>query len=93
MPNTCGYAVAATSTTSKQIFGLYTVVALQPVEPEYKSSTFPLLRAQVIQQLIHYFSGHLTTVGSPLIPTIHTTNKNNKKFFIHKFNTYYRKAV
>lgn len=93
MPNNCGYVVPTTCTSTEQLGGLCTAVPTTPILPEYKSSTFPLVQTQVIQQLIHCFFRNLTTVNWSLVPTIHTTNKNNDKFFIHKFNTYYRKAV
>jgi hypothetical protein len=93
MPNTCGYAVLTASTTTAQLSGLYTATILTPTKPEYKSSTYPPLLTQFFQQLIHHFPLKTTAVKGLLIPTIHTTNKNNKKFILNNFITYYRKAV
>lgn len=93
MPNTCGYAVLATSTNGALGAGLYPG-ALQAVAlPEHKSSTFPLLCTQVVRLAIHCFSRPFTAVTTQFIPTIHTTNKNYKKFYTNNLLLIERKAV
>lgn len=93
MPSSCGYAVPTTSTT--WLFGarLYPAMPGADQGVEHKSSTFPLLQTQFFQQLIHCSTLIFTLVSERLFHTIHTTNKNNKKFFIHNLLFIYRKAV
>lgn len=93
MPNSCGYAVLTVGTTAVQGARLYPAAHAAPQHPEYKSSTFPRLQTQVIQQLIHHFHSHFTTVTERFFPTIHTTNKNNKKYFLNNLLLINRKAV
>lgn len=93
MPNSCGYAVFTVSTTAVQGAQLYPTSKATPQHPEYKSSTFPLLQTQFFQQLIHYYERRLTAVMGQLFPTIHTTNKNNKKFYLINLLLINRKAV
>lgn len=93
MPNSCGYTVPTTSTT--WLFGAYLYPAIPDADQgvEYKPSTFPLFQTQLFQQLVHCSARIFTPVPEWLFPTIHTTNKNNKKFFIHNLLFIYRKAV
>ncbi len=93
MPNSCGYAVCTVSTTLHNCIGLYPAVVPTPHGAGYKSSTYPRSFTQFFQQLIHCFSDQLAAVTSRLFPTIHTTNKNNKKFFLNNLLLIYREAV
>lgn len=93
MLNTCGYTVSTTSTNSGAGVQLSSYLIHIVQRAEYKSSTYPQLLAQFFQQLIHYFGRRLTAVNQGLFPTIHTTNKNNKKFFLTNLLFIYRKAV
>lgn len=93
MPNGCGYTVCTVSTTIHNDAGLYPGVIATPRGTGYKSSTYPRLCAQFIQQLIHRSWRQLAAVTEQLFPTIHTTNKNNKKFFLNNLLLIYRKAV
>ena len=93
MLNSCGYTVCTAGTTTHGSAGLYPGAMSTPCGAGYKSSTYPRLFAQFIQQLIHRFSRPLAAVTEQLFPTIHTTNKNNKKFFLNNLLLIDRKAV
>ena len=93
MHNACGLPVLGSGTSRYSFTNLYSALAPTHQLPEYKSSTYALLYTQVVRELSHYFIAHLTTVNNRLMPTIHCTNKNIKKFFIHNLLLITRKAV
>jgi hypothetical protein len=93
MPNSCGFIVFNWVTTLLVGHGLYTYRGGQPATHGYKSSKFSVSYLHVIQQFVHNFFTTTTEVITTVVHTIHTTNKHNKKFYIHNLLLIYRKAV
>lgn len=81
MPNACGQPVCSSSTNCTHRAKLYPYALGRPKQPEYKSVVYTTSYTHSIQQLTHSNSAPPTTVNNRLMPTIHTTNKNHKKFY------------
>jgi hypothetical protein len=93
MLNGCGYLVFGSSTTAVLWNDLYPY-RLDPLQdPEYKTGSYAQACARLVLLLTHSFFVHLTAVVTQLIPTIHSSNKSHKKFYIHNLLLIYRKAV
>jgi hypothetical protein len=82
MLKNCAQVVFRGCVTILAISQLYTALANEPGGAEYKSGTNPLLCSQFSHQLTPSFLVQITTVTRRLMHTIHTPNKNYKKFFI-----------
>lgn len=93
MLSSCGYPVFSSSTTATLFAQLSTGWWGLAKGAEYKSSTYALLFTQLTRRLSHRIFAHPTTVNFRVIPTIHTTNKNYKNFYLNKLLLIYRKAV
>lgn len=93
MLNSCGYTVFSSSTSRSFFERLSTYTHNSAEWAEYKSSTYTLLFTHISRYLSHSIFTHLTAVKFRVIPTIHTTNKNYKNFYLNKSLLIYRKAV
>ena len=93
MPKACGLVVAVLGTTVRFCAQLFTTLPSFIRGGGYKSSTVSPGYSLVISTAIHYSTDRLITVFSVIIPTIHTTNKYNKKFYINNLLVIYGKAV
>lgn len=93
MLKNCAQLVFTGCVTTLTSLQLYTTLANEPGRAEYKSSTNPLLRSQFNHQLTHSLLVQITTVTRRLMHTIHTPNKNYKKFFIPNLLFIYPEVV
>ncbi len=93
MLNTCGYTVRNGGITSHVLEQLY--AALNPFRKpsEYKCSTLPQTYTRPSPQLSPNQISQNTAVSEQLIPTIHTTNKNYKKFYTNNLLLIYLGGV
>ena len=91
--NACGYYVFSLVTTMLRNVGLYTQQLLVHIRGGYKSRDFTQSYHQLVRAVVHNFLTIMTEVTWVVIPTIHTTNKNNKKFYTNNLLIIYREAV
>ena len=93
MLRACGLYVFNSVTTLLVKARLYTWLIPPTNTVGYNSRELPVVYPQVVPRPVHNFFTTLTEVTTTVIPTIHTTYKNNKKFYIHNLLLIYRKAV
>lgn len=91
--NYCGNTVVTTCINQYGLYKQYTGTHTHVGNPEYKSSTYPLLCPQTFHNNTHSILTTFTAVTQQLIPTIHITNKNYKKFFSKKLLFIYPEVV
>ena len=89
----CGYYVFSLVTTMLRGVALYTWRLLVHIGGGYKSRDFAQSYHQLVRAVVHNFLTIMTEVTQVVIPTIHTTNKNNKKFYTNNLLIIYREAV
>ena len=93
MLKACGYIVFGWFITLSRTTRLYTYPYTAAAGGEYKSSTLSVVYNPVIQLVVHTFFTPLTSVINQVVHTIHTTNKNIKKFYTNNLLLIYRRAV
>lgn len=93
MVNSCGNTVGTTRTNQSHTCEQYTAIHTQVDSPEYKSSNFPPDCPHFFPTVTHSLLAYFTAVSEQLIPTIHTTNKNYKKFLYKKLLFIYPEVV
>ena len=93
MPNTCGYTVFSSSTNSSTLADLYPLSSSSPKSPEYKTSTYTLGYTIVIRQLAHRIFAQSLSVINRVVPIVHSTNKNYKKFYTNNLLLIYTGVV
>lgn len=93
MHKACGFIVFNRVKNTALWGGLYTYPHMLMRALGYKSSELPHTCTQVLHGAVHNFFNLMTAVKDIVLHTIHTTNKNNKDFYIHNLLLIYRKAV
>lgn len=93
MLNTCGYAVPSSSISWHILEQLYAALTTYTKQPEYKCSALPQPYAPPSPQLSPSQISQTTAVSESLIPTIHNTNKNYKKFYTNNLLLIYLGGV
>ena len=81
MRKSCGYTVPVSGINVLNGSQLYPLLFNASTIAEYKGSTYTPTYTAVIRSQIHRVCTLFNTVTDRLIPTIHTTNKNHKKFY------------
>jgi hypothetical protein len=91
--NNCGSAVGGMSTTKQLWQRLYTLIQRTQDTHGHKRSSYTPNHTQVSTIQNHSSIANPTTVNSQVIPTIHTTYKDYKKFLTKNTLLIYTGAV
>ena len=93
MHSTCGYAAHSSSISRHLVGHLRTALRRAWLGGVRKPSAFTLPYAHSIPQSAHSFFVQATTVPGLVVPTIHTPNKNHKKFYTNNLLLIKRSTV
>ena len=93
MRSACGQAGYGLSTNRMRFSSLHTAVMHYVMVAVCKARSNPLFYTHLVQQQTHSFLTRITTVTTTFIPTIHTTNKNYKNFYLNNLLLINRSCV
>ena len=93
MPNGCGQAADSSSINVFAGAQLYAAAQTLLVWVAHKYLTYTRINPSVVRAVVHCYSQVLAGVCWAVMPTIHSTNKYYKKFYLNNLLLIYRGVV